>query len=282
VNKMRRFTRNLISMESPPFGQDNFFLEDIDFEDVLIEELGDFNPPVETYFNSSRPDNALNRAVMTAFLGSPAGKWASSSPEIWNLLLQLGITEFTKRYDAQVAAGQLTPAASQAVYGAQPVFATPTAAKAPVVDTFWSSDFGKAIASDPNELAKFNRLGKEEYLKQLKLALDAGIRAPMPEYEPPGYDVSKGFDLVAKETALSVGGVPAEIIKKIAPQLKEIIRLLELSKLQTDATNEHRMLVQSDNFRKQVLKDLNKINTSLPVSQPLNRIAKALRAGFGI
>jgi hypothetical protein len=262
----KTFSKNPIILDAPTFGQDTPFLEDFDFEDNLLDELGSIpDLQILAYSKTLTPYQNID---FQRFLVTDSGKWAKYNDQNWAIMKQLGHKEFEKRYNTQKAAGNLPSNVVTAVTGKTPVFES--APGSGQTDPFWLTAIGKAILADPKEMEKYNRLGRQGYIDSIK------------EYKAAVEAKTVDLGVVARAAENELNQIPKEITDRIIPKLQEILKLLKLSKIQADATNEHRMIVKSDEFKRKVLTDLNRINRYLPMNHPFQRIGNAITRSLGL
>jgi len=236
---MKFRSRNPIILDAPAFGQDNFFLEDMDFEDEVLGELtATVKPDVKAYakkYFSKKKGADLGKALakFAVWLAKEeAGMWALASKENWNLLMKLGQGEFTRQFTNQMSA--------------------------------------KAGA----------KLAKPAAKKKAKPKTTA--KKPVPKAVKSSASKAKELNAVATAATASLNAIPKDVAKIVIPQLNQILKLLKLNRIQSEATNEHRNLLKVGNFRKKVLADLARINAMLPAGHPAQRrIGNAISRSLG-
>ena len=140
-------------------------------------------------------------------------------------------------------------------------------------------------------LALLKQLGPTEFEKRYNMMV-ATTPQPSTVYASPtpiiagtsNTNKEKFVDLqpVARQINSFTSQVPKEIGDKLVPQLDTIMAFLKEAKNQTDATNEHRIIKATEQFRINVLKDLSNISQRLPANHPINRIGNVLRRSLGL
>jgi hypothetical protein len=68
-----------------------------------------------------------------------------------------------------------------------------------------------------------------------------------------------------------VNQITTKIHNDLAPKLNKITNALRTSAYQTDATNEHNVILRRDDFRRKVIDELKDLSNELPESHPVRR-----------
>ena len=119
--------------------------------------------------------------------------------------------------------------------------------------------------------------------EKLRGALEAGlperIKAGLPDRPQIG-SVDPRHIKLAREDALNA--ISKRFRADIMPKLNAIYKMVDQGSLQTSATNEHNVIMNTQAYRRKVLNDIARISARLPKGHPLRNKLAARRRSLGL
>lgn len=119
--------------------------------------------------------------------------------------------------------------------------------------------------------------------ERIRGALEAGlpekIKAGLPD-KPQIGSVDPRHIKLAREDALNA--ISKRFRADIMPKLNAIYKMVDQGSLQTSATNEHNVIMNTQAYRRKVLNDIARISARLPKGHPLRNKLAARRRSLGL